>query len=113
VPLIGASGAIAGVMAAYLLIRPCARVIVAIIEVIIVPLPLPAWLVIGLWALLQFYGTTHGMVRNGEDQVAYAAHLGGLAAGVVLLLLMRPPHVRLLECVWDPEKKTSGPAAIR
>jgi membrane associated rhomboid family serine protease len=106
-PLIGASGAIAGVMSAYLLIRPCARVVVALfIRFLIVPVP--AWLAIGVWALLQVYYVSN---QNG-DHVAYVAHVGGLIAGIVLLLIMRPKHVRLLQCLWDPEK-AADPAATK
>jgi membrane associated rhomboid family serine protease len=95
-PLIGASGAIAGVLGAYMLIRPCARVVVLVIYL---PIRVPAWLMIGLWALLQ---VVHLAGKDNEG-VAYMAHVGGLVAGVVLFLLMRPRHVRLLQCIWDPE----------
>jgi membrane associated rhomboid family serine protease len=95
-PLIGASGAIAGVLGAYMLIRPCARVVVLVIYL---PIRVPAWLMIGLWALLQ---VVHLAGKDNEG-VAYMAHVGGLVAGVVLFLLLRPRHVRLLQCIWDPE----------
>jgi membrane associated rhomboid family serine protease len=98
-PLIGASGAIAGVMAAYLLVWPCARVVVALFVRFLI-LPVPAWLVIGVWALLQVIDVGG---KDG-DHVAYMAHIGGLAGGVVLFLLMRPKHVKLFQCVWNPEK---------
>jgi membrane associated rhomboid family serine protease len=102
-PLIGASGAIAGILGAYLLIRPCAKITVLFVYL---PIRLPAWLVIGMWALLQ---VIH-IAGKDNDGVAYMAHVGGLAAGVVLFLMMRPRHVRLLECVWDPERSMSPPA---
>jgi rhomboid family protein len=115
-PLIGASGAIAGVMSAYLLIRPCARVVVALFVRFFI-LPVPAWVAIGLWALLQLYqfANVDGSSGQDTDNVAYMAHVGGLIAGVVLFLLMRPKHVKLLQCVWDPEKaeKMAGPAATK
>jgi membrane associated rhomboid family serine protease len=95
-PLIGASGAIAGILGAYMLIRPCAGVAVFFIYL---PIRVPAWVVIGLWAGLQ---VVH-LAGKDNDGIAYMAHVGGLAAGVVLFLALRPPHVRLFECMWDPE----------
>jgi membrane associated rhomboid family serine protease len=109
-PLLGASGAIAGVMSAYLLIRPCARVVVALFVRFLI-LPVPAWLAIGLWALLQIYQSANGSTSDG-DNIAYMAHVGGLVAGVVLFLFMRPKSIKLFQCVWDPEK-AAGPAATK
>jgi len=106
-PLIGASGAIAGVMAAYLLIRPCARVVVALFTTFLV-LPVPAGLAIGLWGLLQVYQVATGTSSADGENVAYIAHVGGLIAGIVLFLFMRPKKVKLFQCMWDPEK-ASGP----
>ena len=103
VPLIGASGAIAGILGAYMLIRPCARVAVLFVYL---PVRVPAWMVIGVWAGLQ---VVH-VAGKDNDGVAYMAHVGGLAAGVVLFLALRPRHVRLLECVWDPEGSLPPPA---
>jgi membrane associated rhomboid family serine protease len=103
VPLIGASGAIAGILGAYMLIRPCAKVAVLFVYL---PIRLPAWMVIGAWAGLQ---VVH-LAGKDSDGVAYMAHVGGLAAGVVLFLALRPRHVRLLECVWDPERSLPPPA---
>lgn len=92
VPLVGASGAIAGVMAAYLMIRPCAKVEV---WAFVMPFPVPAFLVIGLWMATQiFHVETHS-----ADGVAYWDHLGGAMAGALLILVMRPPHVELFECM--------------
>jgi len=62
--------------------------------------------VIGVWAGLQ---VVH-IAGKDSDGVAYMAHVGGLAAGVVLFLALRPRHVRLLECVWDPEGSLPPPA---
>ena len=102
-PLIGASGAIAGILGAYMLIRPCAKVAVLFVYL---PVRVPAWMVIGVWAGLQ---VVH-IAGKDSDGVAYMAHVGGLAAGVVLFLALRPRHVRLLECVWDPEGSLPPPA---
>jgi membrane associated rhomboid family serine protease len=101
-PLIGASGAISGVLAAYLLLRPCARVTVFILRVVV---RVRAYWVIGAWALLQIFL----LAQHSDDGVAYLAHVGGLAAGALLFLVMRPAGVDLFECI-DPADK---PAATR
>jgi membrane associated rhomboid family serine protease len=98
-PLIGASGAIAGVMAAYLMIRPCAKVEVL---AFFIPLPVPAVLVIGLWVATQVWNTA----IQTQDGVGYAAHVGGAIAGALLVLVMRQPGVELFECMWP--SKNSG-----
>jgi membrane associated rhomboid family serine protease len=102
-PLIGASGAISGVLAAYLLLRPCARVTVFVLRVVV---RVRAYWVIGAWALLQIFLLAQ---HSDDDAVAYLAHVGGLAAGAILFLVMRPAGVELFECV-DPADK---PAAAR
>jgi membrane associated rhomboid family serine protease len=101
-PLIGASGAISGVLAAYLLLRPCARVSVFVLRVFV---RVRAYWVIGFWALLQILLLS----QNSDDGVAYLAHVGGLAAGAILFLVMRPAGVELFQCI-DPAEE---PAAIR
>jgi membrane associated rhomboid family serine protease len=94
-PLVGASGAISGVLAAYLMLRPCAKVTVFVLRTVV---RVRAYRVIGGWILLQlFYFGSHA-----GDGVAYAAHLGGLVAGAALFWLMRPGHVALFECVEQP-----------
>lgn len=85
VPLIGASGAIAGVMGAYLLFFPKARVDVLIWIIFFVRiLPVPAWIMLGLWFALQvIYGLA---VDTSAGGVAYWAHSGGFAIGLALVL---------------------------
>lgn len=103
IALLGASGAIAGVMAAYLLIRPCAKIEVL---VSVIPVAFPAYLAIGLWMGIQIlYVEIHA-----NDGVAYWAHLGGAMAGALLILVMRPPHVKLFECM-APSDIPSGDTA--
>jgi membrane associated rhomboid family serine protease len=90
-PLIGASGAVAGVIAAYLLLHP--RVLVWVLAFRIIPLRISAAWVLGFWVLTQF-----AMVLiNQADQVAWWAHIGGMAAGAVLILFMRRPGVPLFD----------------
>ena len=85
VPMVGASGAIAGVMGGYLLLFPRARVDVLVIVVVLVRVvTLPAWLMLGVWFLLQLVAGYAAMGAGAG--VAYWAHAGGFAAGVVLTL---------------------------
>lgn len=85
VPMVGASGAIAGVMGGYLLLFPRARVDLAlIIFVFIKIITVPAWLMLGLWFGLQLVSGAASQAAGGG--VAYWAHAGGFAAGVVLVL---------------------------
>jgi membrane associated rhomboid family serine protease len=82
-PLIGASGAIAGVLGAYLVLYPKARVWVLVPFLVFLPLRLPAWLVLGFWFVLQaFYSSGEGVSTAGT--VAYAAHVVGFLAGMLL-----------------------------
>jgi len=90
-PLIGASGAIAGVVAAYLLLHP--RVKVWVLVLMRLPLRIPAWIPIVLWIAFQFLMFAAG----GEDQVSWAAHVGGIVAGSVLILFMRRKGVPLFD----------------
>ncbi|MFF0458965.1 rhomboid family intramembrane serine protease [Streptomyces mexicanus] len=88
-PLIGASGAIAGVLGAYLVLYPRARVWVLVPFLIFLPLRLPAWLVLGFWFVLQaFYSAGEGVAQAGT--VAYAAHVVGFVAGLLIALPLRP-----------------------
>jgi membrane associated rhomboid family serine protease len=90
--LIGASGAIAGVVAAYLLFRPCAKVTCLLG---LIPLRLRAYWIIGGWAIWQFVE----VASREQDGIAYSAHIGGLITGAVLFYFMRPQGVALFECV--------------
>ena len=85
VPMVGASGAIAGVMGGYLLMFPRAKVDVVVIIVILIKVfTLPAWVMLGLWFGFQLFGGF--TVTGDEGGVAYWAHAGGFVAGVVLTL---------------------------
>ncbi len=86
IPVIGASGAIAGVIAAYFFLYPLERVILWIPPVFI--FPVPAIMFLGLWLILQLYNATTAIVFNGGAmEVAWWAHLGGFAAGSILYRL--------------------------
>ncbi|MEV7244218.1 rhomboid family intramembrane serine protease [Streptomyces sp. NPDC093248] len=88
-PLIGASGAIAGVLGAYLVLYPRARVWVLVPFLVFLPLRLPAWLVLGFWFGLQaVYSSGHGV--SGAGTVAYSAHVVGFVVGMLLAWPLKP-----------------------
>ncbi len=95
VPLIGASGAIAGVIGAYVVLHPNIRVWVLfpVPVVSFLPLRFSAAFVIGLWI---FYQIASGIFLNGEA-TAWWAHVGGFFAGVFLVVVMRRPGVPLFD----------------
>ena len=87
IPSLGASGAIAGALGAYVLLFPRGRVKVLLGFFVI---PLPAFVVLGLWIILQLLSSV-GSILGPEAQggVAYMAHLGGFTAGFMLALVLR------------------------
>jgi membrane associated rhomboid family serine protease len=90
-PLIGASGAVAGVIAAYLMLHP--HVSVWVLAFKIIPLRITAGLALGLWIVLQVV-----MIAVADvGPTAWWAHIGGLIAGAVLILFMRRPGVPLFD----------------
>jgi membrane associated rhomboid family serine protease len=99
--LIGASGAVAGVISAYLLFRPCAKVWCLLG---LIPLHLRAYWIIGSWAILQVVEATNDV----QDGVAYWAHVGGLITGAVLFVVMRPAGVKLFDCVHSEPVELDG-----
>jgi membrane associated rhomboid family serine protease len=80
--VVGASGAIAGVLGAYLVLFPRARVISLLPFLFFLPVPLPAWLVLGSWFVLQWVYATGAGVAAGSG-VAFLAHLVGFVAGAL------------------------------
>src|SRR5215475_9082637 len=92
VPMIGASGAVSGVLGAYLLLFPRANVLTLIIVGFFVRLiRIPALLVLGFWFVIQcLSGLITWKARTDGGEVAWFAHLGGFLAGMALLLVMRP-----------------------
>jgi membrane associated rhomboid family serine protease len=87
VPNLGASGAIAGVLGAYILLFPQGRVNVLMGRGVI---PMPALVVIGFWIVLQFVSGIGSISHTAETGgVAYMAHIGGFVAGFVLTFLFR------------------------
>lgn len=92
IPSVGASGAIAGVLGAYLLLFPSARVMTFIPFGFFVAMrELPAILVLGLWFVIQLFtgvASVADVDRQDVGGVAWFAHIGGFAAGLLLILLM-------------------------
>jgi len=87
-PMVGASGAISAIMGAYVVLYPRARVHTLFFFVIFIRvIPLPAWLMLGYWLLIQVVSTASLPSTGGG--VAYGAHIGGFVAGAVLILLFR------------------------
>lgn len=90
-PLIGASGAIAGVVSAYVLLHP--RVRIWVLVFFRFPLPLPAFIPLLFWIGQQFWM----LGLSQDDNVSWGAHVGGIAAGALLVTFMRRPGVPLFD----------------
>jgi membrane associated rhomboid family serine protease len=88
VPSLGASGAISGVLGAYLLLYPRRRVRVLAIGLLI---PLPAWVAVGFWFAFQVVNGLGYLGGGTGGGVAYAAHVGGFAAGIATIKLLDRP----------------------
>ncbi len=100
-PLIGASGAIAGIVTAYLILYP--RVKVWILAFARIPLRIPAYMVLALWIATQFIL----FLAGGEDQVSWACHVGGIVTGAVLVLVLRRRDI------LSADGEAAGPAPVR
>ncbi len=88
VPMVGASGAISGVMGAYAILYPKVKIHMLVVLVIIFfRVTVPAWLMLGYWFVLQ----TLGLRVDSVGGVAFWAHVGGFLAGAVLIRMFRDP----------------------
>ena len=95
IPSIGASGAIAGVLGAYIMLYPRARVWTLIFLGFFIRLMyLPAGVILGFWILLQFINGSMMMGRQDAGGVAFWAHVGGFIAGILLVGLFKKRDVR-------------------
>jgi len=92
IPLVGASGAVAGVVAAYLMLHP--RVKVWVLVMWRLPLRLRAYWVLGFWAAMQVF---MALDASDGDGVAWWAHVGGLVSGAVLVVVLRRRGVPLFD----------------
>ena len=94
IPMVGASGAISGVLGAYLLLYPKARVLVLIpLGFFTQLIHVPAALVLGLWFLMQVFSGGMSLGHEGGG-VAFFAHIGGFIAGMVLIGFFKHPHIQ-------------------
>jgi membrane associated rhomboid family serine protease len=96
-PLMGASGAVAGTIAAYLILHP--RVLVWVLAFRFIPLRVTAVWILGLWVATQLFM----VLVNWGDQIAWWAHIGGVVAGGLLVPLMRHPDVPLFDRRMRPD----------
>ncbi len=96
VPCVGASGAIAGVLGAYMVTFPRARVVTIVpLFVFIQVMELPAIVVLGFWFVIQFFNGAASITASTSGAgVAWWAHIGGFAAGVIILYIIRIFSVR-------------------
>jgi rhomboid family protein len=90
VPMVGASGAISGVMGAYLVLYPRVRVFtLVLLGFFVTSVALPAWAMLLYWAFLQFVSGIASAATGGQGGVAFWAHVGGFLAGIVLIYVFR------------------------
>ena len=109
VPTIGASGAIAGVMGAYLILFPHSKIL-TLIPIVFIPyfIEIPAFFFLGLWFFLQFLGAAGSSAQGGG--IAWWAHVGGFIAGIILVkVLERVPATGLTGRMREATHKTGTP----
>jgi membrane associated rhomboid family serine protease len=110
IPMVGASGAISGVMGGYLLLYPTVRVYtLVVLGFFITSMALPAWVMLGYWFLIQFVSGWVSFAGEGGG-VAFWAHVGGFVAGIVLVkLFARSDYVAEHKAHhWRPRRVVSS-----
>jgi membrane associated rhomboid family serine protease len=105
VPLIGASGSVSGIVIAYLMLRPCAKLTALVLGI---PLRISAYWIIGVFIAIQFLN----LGAATRSDVAWWCHIGGMLAGAVLFPLMKQPGVKLFECIRPGEIQLESPSQI-
>ena len=94
IPMVGASGAIAGVLGAYLMLFPKANVKCLVFIIIIIQMiRIPAFIVLGFWIVIQFFNIPGSIDADGGT--AYFAHIGGFLAGMILIPFFKNKNVKL------------------
>jgi membrane associated rhomboid family serine protease len=103
VPMIGASGAIAGVMGAYFVLYPHSRVITAVFIFFFLDLvEIPAIFFLGIWFLMQFFSGVGSLGSEAaEGGIAFWAHIGGFAAGAIIGLVSRTAEANARRRRWE------------
>lgn len=98
VPMVGASGAISGILGAYLLLFPRARVLTLVpIWVFVRLMYVPAWIVLIFWFGFQLLSGALSVGQLNAGGVAFWAHVGGFVAGLILIPVFKKPGVRLFQ----------------
>ena len=106
VPTIGASGAIAGVLGAYILLFPYSRIRTAVIFFFITLIRIPAFVLLGFWFLLQFFGGLGSLGPSSQTGgVAYWAHIGGFLLGITVVIIYK---LATSQSIW-PRGPRAGP----
>lgn len=91
VPMVGASGAVSGVLGAYLVLWPRARILsIFLLGFIPIPFWLPAWFMLGFWFLIQLLGGLAGLGLAKEGGTAFFAHVGGFVVGLLMIRVFAP-----------------------
>lgn len=116
IPLIGASGGIAGILGAYIMLYPRATVKVFMWIIIFIRLiNVPAWIVLGFWIGSQFLAVPAALTSQGG--VAYFAHIGGFVAGLLLVGVFKKPHITLFapakQKTWSVDRSLTLKDAVR
>ena len=112
VPLIGASGGIAGILGAYIMLYPRATIKVFMWIIIFVRLlNVPAWLVLGFWIGGQFMAAPAAI--SSQAGVAYFAHIGGFIAGMVLVGIFKRPQITLFAPAKEKTWQVARPHVLR
>ncbi len=112
IPMVGASGGIAGVLGAYLMLHPKAAVRCLIVILVFFRfINLPAWLVLGGWIGLQFAASPQAFNGDGGG-VAYIAHIGGFIAGIALVAFFKRSHISLFDRGQSPKTWTGKPISF-
>jgi membrane associated rhomboid family serine protease len=115
IPMVGASGAISGVLGAYLVLHPRANIKVFVFLIIITTINLPAFVVLGGWFVMQLLSSAQA--NAGEAGVAFLAHIGGFVAGAVMVFFFRrreiavfqPAHSKAFAIARRPYRRGSVP----
>jgi membrane associated rhomboid family serine protease len=102
VPMVGASGAIAGVMGAYLIKFPHARIRTLFFFIFIMFFDIPAWVMLVYWFAIQFFSGIGSIAESTANSggTAFFAHVGGFLAGILLVNLLRPRQRYVRR--WNP-----------
>jgi membrane associated rhomboid family serine protease len=102
IPMVGASGAIAGVMGAYLVKFPRSQVVMLTWLIVIFTFDLPAWAMLIYWFLMQVFGGFGQITEASQGGTAFAAHVGGFIVGIILIHVMgtRQRYWRRRDLTW-------------